>query len=64
MLSKKEEYNTANFSKLKFKCRVCGFEHGVSYTGLKHSKYKNNKSCQVCKSLKNSKKILFTDIKQ
>lgn len=64
LLSNEEEYKSANSSKLKFKCKKCGFEHEMSYTGLKYSKYENNEDCQVCRSLKNNKKIFFADIKQ
>lgn len=61
LLSKQEEYKSANFTKLKYKCKKCGTEDEVTYTQLKAK----GKTCWKCNKKRISpNKIQFSDIKQ
>lgn len=63
ILSNKENFKLANISKIKFKCKKCGYIDHSTYSYLKY-KYNNNNGCKICKSFKKMKNIQFLDIKQ
>lgn len=60
LLSKEDEYKSANFTKLKFKCRKCNAEDKVTYTRLKN----RGRTCWKCYKKIMPGKIPFSDIKQ
>lgn len=61
VLSKEKDFKTANHTKIKFRCRKCGYEHKITFS---HLKYKNKFECPRCNNKEYPIKIYFSEIKK
>lgn len=60
ILTPESEYKSANHTKIKYKCKICGHNGSISYTRLKH----RGKRCYNCNKPIQKNKIKFQDIKK